>query len=105
MGKNPHQRPLHVDVSLTHRGARVTRIAVFGAGAIGCFVGGRLAACGADVTLIGRARVMTELACGLRITELGDRTWTVTPKLATDASAASDAEIVLVTVKSAQTAE
>jgi len=83
----------------------VTRIAVFGAGAIGCYVGGRLAAGGADVTLIGRARLMTELANGLRITELGDRSWTVTPALATDAGAAADADVVLVTVKSAQTAE
>ncbi len=33
-------------------------IAVFGAGAIGCWVGGRLAAGGARTTLIGRARVL-----------------------------------------------
>ena len=80
------------------------KIAVFGAGAIGCWVGGRLAAGGADVTLIGRPRVLDELREGLTISELGEKTWTVKPSLATDASAARGADLVLVTVKSAQTA-
>jgi len=81
------------------------KIAVFGAGAIGCWVGGRLAAGGADVTLIGRPRVMAELADGLTVTELGDRTWTVKPTLATEPAAARDADLILVTVKSAATDE
>ncbi len=81
-------------------------IAIFGAGAIGCWVGGRLAAGGADVTLIGRTRVMDEVAGGLRVTELrGGRDATVTPKLSTEPGAAAAAHLVLVTVKSAQTAE
>jgi len=82
------------------------KIAVFGAGAIGCWVGGRLAAGGADVTLIGRPRVIDELRDGLTVTELaksGDKTWTAKPALATDVTAARDAELVLVTVKSAAT--
>lgn len=79
------------------------KIAVFGAGAIGCWVGGRLAAGGADVTLIGRPRVLDELTNGLTVTELGDRTWTVKPTLATEPAAARDADLVLVTVKSAAT--
>jgi 2-dehydropantoate 2-reductase len=81
------------------------KIAVFGAGAIGCWVGGRLASGGADVTLIGRARVIDELASGLTVSELGDRTWTVKPALATDAALTRDADLVLVTVKSAATEE
>jgi 2-dehydropantoate 2-reductase len=81
-------------------------IAIFGAGAIGCFVGGRLAAGGADVTLIGRARVMDELAEGLRVTELGGRHEArVSPTVTTDAAAAAAADLVLVTVKSHQTVE
>jgi 2-dehydropantoate 2-reductase len=80
-------------------------IAVFGAGAIGCWVGGKLAAAGAEVTLIGRPRVMTELAGGLRVTDLDGGDVTCTPRLATDPAAASTADLVLVTVKSAQTAE
>jgi 2-dehydropantoate 2-reductase len=83
----------------------VPRIAVFGAGAIGCWVGGRLASGGADVTLIGRPRVMAELEGGLRISELGGKVWNVRPTLATDASKAAGADVVLVTVKSAATAE
>ncbi|HEY5948857.1 MAG TPA: 2-dehydropantoate 2-reductase, partial [Kofleriaceae bacterium] len=83
----------------------MTRIAVFGAGAIGCWVGGRLSAGGADITLIGRQRVMAELANGLRVSDLHGGTRETKPTLATEASAAATAELVLVTVKSAATAE
>jgi 2-dehydropantoate 2-reductase len=83
----------------------MTRIAVFGAGAIGCWVGGRLSAGGADVTLIGRPRVMAELENGLRVTELHGGTQEVKPALATEAGAATTADLVLVTVKSAATAD
>lgn len=38
------------------------RVLVIGAGAIGCFVGGRLAAAGQDVTLVGRARFAQAVA-------------------------------------------
>ncbi|HEU0033701.1 MAG TPA: 2-dehydropantoate 2-reductase [Kofleriaceae bacterium] len=79
-------------------------IAIFGAGAIGCWVGGRLAAGGADVTLIGRPRVLDELHDGIRVTELGGREHRAKPRLATDARDARGADLVLVTVKSAQTA-
>jgi len=41
------------------------RVAVFGAGAIGCWIGGRLSAAGADVTLIGRSRVLRRLWAGV----------------------------------------
>lgn len=37
-------------------------IAIFGAGSVGCYIGGRLAAGGARVTLIGRPRLRDELA-------------------------------------------
>jgi 2-dehydropantoate 2-reductase len=82
-------------------------IAVFGAGAIGCWVGGKLAAGGAEVTLIGRPRVIDELAGGLTVSELASTAApaTVKPKLAIEATAAAGAALVLVTVKSAQTAE
>jgi 2-dehydropantoate 2-reductase len=83
----------------------VARIAVFGAGAIGCWIGGRLAAGGVDVTLIGRPRLIDEAGDGLAISELGGGSWTVRPRLATEASAAAGADVVLVTVKSAATAE
>ena len=80
-------------------------IAIFGAGAIGCWVGGKLASGGADVTLVGRARVMSELAQGLRISEIDGDERTVKVATTTEASAAARAAMTLVTVKSAQTAE
>ncbi|BAJ26119.1 MULTISPECIES: 2-dehydropantoate 2-reductase [Kitasatospora] len=81
------------------------RIAVFGAGSIGCRLGGALAA-GADVTLIGRAAPMAELdRAGLTLTGPGDRRLHARPRTAVDASAAAGADYVLVTVKSADTAE
>lgn len=83
----------------------MTRIAVFGAGAIGCWVGGMLAAGGADVTLIGRARVMDELAGGLRVSDLAGGDRRVAVRVATEPSVAMDADLVLVTVKSAATSE
>jgi 2-dehydropantoate 2-reductase len=83
----------------------VTRIAVFGAGAIGCWVGGRLAAGGSDVTLIGRARVIGELAHGVKTSDTRGSVKTATPTVATDAGAVAGADLVLVTVKSAQTAD
>ncbi len=46
-------------------------IIVLGAGAIGCYVGGRLAAAGEDITLVGRARTMEPIALGgLTVTDL-----------------------------------
>lgn len=86
----------------------MTRIAVFGAGAIGCWVGGTLAAGGAEVTLVGRKRIMNELAAGLTTSELAGQTRTILLggklTVATEAAAASGADVVLVTVKAAQTA-
>ncbi|MFK0193021.1 2-dehydropantoate 2-reductase [Kitasatospora sp. NPDC090308] len=80
------------------------RIAVFGAGSIGCRLGGALAA-RADVTLIGRPAAMAELdRAGLTLTGPGDRRLHARPRTATDASAAAGADYVLVTVKSADTA-
>ena len=83
----------------------MSRIVIFGAGAIGCWVGGRLSAGRADVTLIGRPRVIDELADGVRTTELHGGTHEAKPKLSTEASAATGADLVLVTVKSAGTAD
>jgi 2-dehydropantoate 2-reductase len=86
--------------------ARVTspRVVVFGAGAIGCWVGARLAATG-NVTLHGRARVLDALHDGVRATDLDGGDVTARPALSTDPRVVADADLVLVTVKSAATAE
>ncbi|MFT3691724.1 MAG: 2-dehydropantoate 2-reductase [Kofleriaceae bacterium] len=82
------------------------KVAVFGAGAIGCWVGGRLLANeAADVTLIGRVRVLSELRDGLALSDLSGAKWNVLPSLSESTGVAKSADVVLVTVKSAQTEE
>ena len=80
-------------------------VAVFGAGSIGCYVGGRLALAGARVRLIGRARIALEIAAhGLRASDYRgyDRVLPDAP-FDTDAASLRDADLVLVTVKSGAT--
>ncbi len=82
------------------------RVAVLGAGAIGCYVGGRLAE-SCDVTLVGRSSVLDPLAdLGLTLGRNGKPTVTLSPgrlTLATDPSAAAESDVVLVTTKSQDT--
>lgn len=84
-------------------------IAVAGAGSIGCFVGGMLAAAGYRVALLARSRVIGEIkANGLRLTSFDgfDRRIAVGAlALSEDPSILGDAALVLVTVKSADTAD
>ncbi|WDD95057.1 2-dehydropantoate 2-reductase [Burkholderia sp. FERM BP-3421] len=84
-------------------------IGVYGAGAIGCYLGGRLLAGGADVTLVGRARIGAALGeQGLALSDHRGRSARVPPeriRFATEAAALADAALVLVTVKSAATPE
>jgi 2-dehydropantoate 2-reductase len=86
------------------------RIGILGAGAIGCYVGGCLAAAGSDVVFLGRPRLQKELAAsGLTVEGLGgERPRTVPPErlaFVTDAAAFADRDVVLCCVKSAQSAE
>jgi 2-dehydropantoate 2-reductase len=84
-------------------------IGVAGAGSIGCFVGGMLAAGGRNVALLARARVIAEIeAKGLRPTSFEgfDRTLDARQlTLSDDPSIFGDAGVVLVCVKSADTAD
>ena len=86
----------------------MARICIYGAGAIGCYVGGRLLAGGADVAFIGRKPVGAELhRHGLTLTDYRGGHWRQGPAViafATGPAAAATAELVLVTVKSAGTA-
>ncbi|WP_280381805.1 2-dehydropantoate 2-reductase [Nocardia wallacei] len=85
------------------------RVTVLGAGSIGIFVGGKLAAAGADVTFVGRPRLLDEIsATGLRLTDLDGGDERVAPTAFQVATAPDDvgaADLVLITVKSAQTTE
>jgi 2-dehydropantoate 2-reductase len=84
-------------------------IGIAGAGSIGCFVGGMLAAGGRRVALLARPRVIAEIkAGGLRPTSFEGFDQTIALDrlaLSENPSIFADAGIVLVTVKSADTAD
>lgn len=84
------------------------KIVVFGAGSIGVFVGGSLLAAGADVLLIGRARMGERIARqGVVLTDLhGRRIVFDGPQVhwSEDPGRLAEADLILVTVKSADTA-
>jgi 2-dehydropantoate 2-reductase len=82
------------------------KIGVMGAGAIGCYVGGRLAAAGVDVSFVGRASLAAEVARhGLRLTDYRGADLAVrAPSFASAPEALADRDVVLVTVKGGDTA-
>jgi 2-dehydropantoate 2-reductase len=84
-------------------------IGVAGAGSIGCFVGGMLAAAGRRVALLARPRVIGEIeANGLRLTNFDGSEQRLAPNqltLSDNASILGETGVVLVTVKSADTAD
>ncbi len=90
---------------------RRVKIGVMGAGAIGCYVGGRLATIGHDVLFVGRPRLKGELEeTGITLEPVGGEAPTTTIpavdlQYETDPARLADRDVVLVCVKSAQTAE
>lgn len=77
-------------------------IAVFGAGAVGLYVGGLLAAAGSDVTLIGRPHTVDPIAeRGLSVRRLSGETTTGKPRICHDIGDLSGAtfDLVILTVK------
>ena len=84
-------------------------IGIAGAGSIGCFVGGMLAAGGRRVALLARPRIIAEIdASGLRPTSFEGFDKAITSDrlvLSENPSIFETAGIVLVTVKSADTAD
>jgi 2-dehydropantoate 2-reductase len=82
---------------------RWPRVAVLGAGAVGCYFGGMLARAGAPVTLIGRsAHVEAFRRDGLLLDALQFKEH-VRVEASTDAAAVAGADFVLVCVKSGDT--
>lgn len=83
-------------------------ICIAGAGSIGCFVGGMLRAGGRSVSLLARPRVIDEInQHGLRITSfegIEHRLSSAEVRLAADPAIFADADMILVTVKSDDTA-
>jgi len=83
------------------------RICVYGAGSVGCYIGGRLLAAGSDVCFVGRTRIGDELRQhGLSLSNYRSERWFVPATnidFSTDAAVVPMADLVLVTVKSAAT--
>ena len=84
------------------------RIVVAGAGSIGCFVGGQLAAAGREVRFLARPRFHAELAAhGLTVSDLEGATSRIAPadlQVGLDPQAMlAGADVVLVAVKSGAT--
>ncbi len=84
-------------------------IAIFGAGSIGCYLGGQLAHAGANVTFIGRQRFKSEIEDnGLILTHFERDEILLTPDQFTFSLDPQDivaADIILLTTKSQDTAE
>lgn len=80
--------------------ARLRRIGVMGAGAVGSFYGAMLARAGHEVTLVGRpAHVQAIQRDGLKL-EMGGTTHTVALQASSDPAALRGAELLLCCVKS-----
>jgi 2-dehydropantoate 2-reductase len=83
------------------------KIGIFGAGSIGCWLGGKLIAAGHDVVMVGRLADIREH--GLELTDFsGARVVVERDRVryyVDDANALADREAVLVTTKSAATAD
>ena len=75
------------------------KIYIYGAGSIGCYLGGRLVAAGSDVTFITRPRIHAELSQWvLVLTDYLGKNIRLAPhqlKLTTDPAQVEDADVVL----------
>ena len=87
--------------------ADLPRVAILGAGSVGCFIGGAWAAAGLPVTFIGRPRIAGDIReHGLSLSDYGgwqERIGEV--DFRTEPDALADADIIAVCVKSGATAE
>lgn len=86
---------------------KTTKIVILGAGSVGCYIGGCLIAAGANVSLVGRARLQYDIAQhGLRLTDWEHRNSTVSASdihFTTDNDVLAVADFILLCVKSLDT--
>ncbi len=81
---------------------------IFGAGSIGCYVGGMLAASGDRVTFVGRSAMARRLSAGMDLTRYDGFDRELDPQsidFVTGSTSLADCDVVLVCVKSGDTAE
>jgi 2-dehydropantoate 2-reductase len=83
------------------------KVAVLGAGSVGCLIGGCWQVAGLPVTFVGRPRIAADIAKhGLTVSDYsGWQQKLTTVDFRTDPSALADADIIALTVKSAATAD
>jgi len=81
------------------------KIAIMGAGAVGCYYGGMLARAGHDVVLIGRPRHVQSINRDGLLLETASFNERVQLTACTDGNGAKDADIVLCCVKTSDTAQ
>ncbi len=79
------------------------RIAVMGAGAVGCYYGGMLARAGAPVTLIGRPKHVEAINRKGLLIETAQSQWQIPVAASADVAAVGEAEVVLFCVKNIDT--
>ena len=86
---------------------KTTKMVILGAGSVGCYIGGCLIAAGANVSLVGRARLQRDIAQhGLRLTDWEHRNSTVSASdihFTTDNDVLAAADFILLCVKSLDT--
>ncbi|MEW5854853.1 MAG: 2-dehydropantoate 2-reductase [Myxococcota bacterium] len=81
------------------------KVGIMGAGAIGCYLGGRLQHSGVPVVLVGRQSLADEVAQhGMHLTDYRGFDQTLRLEVATAPTALADCDVVLVTVKGGDTA-
>lgn len=81
------------------------KIAVMGAGAVGCYFGAMLARAGHSVTLIGRPHHVEAVKQHGLLLEMAGKTEPVPMQASVEASGVADADVVLFCVKSTDTIE
>jgi 2-dehydropantoate 2-reductase len=83
------------------------KICIYGAGSIGCYLGGRLAAAGYDIDFIVRPKIQQQLQTyGLTVSDYQGLKQTIAAnrlQITDDPQIAAQADIILVCVKSAST--
>lgn len=94
------------DPGMSSRQEETPRVAIFGAGSVGCFIGGDWAAAGVPVSFIGRDSIGGEIAeHGLTLTDYsGWRIRLDRPDFTTKAAALREADLIALCVKSTGTA-
>jgi 2-dehydropantoate 2-reductase len=86
----------------------IMKTGIFGAGSIGCHIGGMLAAAGSEVVLVGRKTMGERLANGISLTHFDGSDRLAGPgsfAISADATALADCDVILVCVKSVATEE